>query len=298
MGNSEKAVLKTLLYSDIFSFPLTLDEVFEFLISNKKYDKDSVKRALAKLSPLIDTQDKYYCLKGRKNIIAKRIEKKRFSEKKSTIAVKFSKRLSLIPSVLFIGISGGVAALNADKNDDIDLFIITKKNTLWSTRLCVLLLLELYGARRKRNREQTKNKICVNMLLDKSSLSFLKNRQNIYTAREIAQLVPVFDRDSAYSNFLRSNSWVKKHLANSTARQVLIQYRLDTTHRLSQKMFRLLNPLAKQIQMIRINKHKTTEEVTDTLLAFHPKDYAASTLQSYKKRVRQAEKLYNTHLNI
>ena len=63
-------------------------------------------------------------------------------------------------------------------------------------------------------------------------------------------------------------------------------------------MFRLLNPLAKQIQMIRINKHKTTEEVTDTLLAFHPKDYAASTLQSYKKRVRQAEKLYNTHLNI
>ena len=46
----EQAVLKTLLYSDLFDFPLTKNELWKFLISPREVDKHLFEQALVDLA--------------------------------------------------------------------------------------------------------------------------------------------------------------------------------------------------------------------------------------------------------
>ena len=56
MNNSEKfasnatdVIIKTLLYSDIFDFPLLENEVWNYLISEKKVDKEPFDKKIKKI---------------------------------------------------------------------------------------------------------------------------------------------------------------------------------------------------------------------------------------------------------
>ena len=68
---AQKAILTTLLYSDIFSFPLTKDELWKFLISEKKISREEFEKALLSLKKLIVYHQNFYCLSGREEIIVK-----------------------------------------------------------------------------------------------------------------------------------------------------------------------------------------------------------------------------------
>ncbi len=58
--------------------------------------------------------------------------------------------VSLFPQIKLVGLSGSVAMLNADEGHDIDLFIVTAKNRLFTGRFIALFLAQLLGIRRKR----------------------------------------------------------------------------------------------------------------------------------------------------
>src|SRR5258705_4718692 len=161
---NKKAILSTVAYADIFNFPLTKSEIKCYLISKipNKFEIDRLITLLTK-EGLLSRKDKLFALKGREKNFQLRNERERFSEKKLIIARKMVKVLSKIPTVRLIGISGSLALNNAKEDDDIDLFIVTRKNTMWITRLIVLFILELIGSRRKRLSKNTKNTFCVNM---------------------------------------------------------------------------------------------------------------------------------------
>src|SRR5579862_5317869 len=129
--SSEQAILTTILYSAIFSFPLTKGELWKFLITKKKISREEFGEGLRLLKKFIVYQKGYYCLPGIEKIIAKRIQNKSEVEKKMKRTRFIAEKLSRIPSILFIGVSGGLAAGNAGKDDDIDLVIIVKKKTLF-----------------------------------------------------------------------------------------------------------------------------------------------------------------------
>ena len=123
--------------------------------------------------------------------------------------------MSHIPTIKFIGISGGLALENATKDDDIDLFIIVKKGTLFTTRFWILALLEWKKLRRKRGDRYPANKVCVNLLVDESRLLWSAKKRDLYIAHEIAQIKPLFERDNSYQKFMDSNIWIRKFLPNS-----------------------------------------------------------------------------------
>ncbi|MCL5438518.1 MAG: hypothetical protein M1268_00835 [Patescibacteria group bacterium] len=281
MLNIKRSILKTLIYSDIFDYPLTFEEIWKFLISEKKINKKEFFKNLKNLPSPISKKDKFYFLENRDSIIQKRIEKEKESEIKLRIAKKVVSYLSKIPTVLLIGISGTVAMKNADKKEDIDLFVITKKNTLWMTRFFIMFLLEILGLRRKRNDQSVENKICVNMLIDESAIYFEKNRQDLYTAHEIAQMKPVFDRDKTYQKFLASNSWVNKFLPNAINTKGL-KYK-DT----NKKNRGLFDSFFKKVQLWYMKKHRTKEVILDHLIAFHPVDVKNKTLLMYNAKIKK-----------
>src|SRR3989344_1128008 len=164
----EKAVLKTLIYSSIFDYPLTIFEIHKWLIG-RKCNLRQVEAAVGRLvkSKKILVKNCYLFLPDKSKIVKKRIKKAEYSKGYFRKAYLVSQILKLIPWVKLVGISGGLAVDNAGSKDDIDLMIITDKERMWISRVLILGILEIIGQRRKvsDNKVSAAGKICCNLIL-------------------------------------------------------------------------------------------------------------------------------------
>lgn len=116
--------------------------------------------------------------------------------------------LAKLPMIKFIGISGSIAAGNPvlyKKRVDLDLFIITSKNTLWT----LAFFTRIYSS--SKMNYFIKHPLCFNYILDESFLEI--HNQNFYTATEMINLIPVHGM-ATYNDFLSSNSWIYKFYPN------------------------------------------------------------------------------------
>jgi hypothetical protein len=194
MDSKSKAILRTLLYSDLFDYPLRKSEVYRFLISKEKISRQDILNIFSKKVLPVGESEEYLYLIDRSALVAKRKKREKISLKKLEFAKKIINKISYVPSVRFIGISGGLSMKNCDEDDDIDLFVITDAGLTWITRLLLVLALTLLGVYRSRSSKSYSNKICLNMILDENHIGFTKTNQDLYTAHEIVQLLPVFNR--------------------------------------------------------------------------------------------------------
>jgi hypothetical protein len=158
----------------------------------------------------------------------------------------YIKLLSLFPQIQLIGLSGTLAMMNADINDDIDLFIITARNRLFTGRIIAIVIGYLLFVKRERlnnviarsperSRRTTKqsplmmrlprpfgarndnifkDKVCLNLFFDESNLKIPKRKQTEYVAHEVLQMKPIINKNSAYERFLAANRWVEKIFPN------------------------------------------------------------------------------------
>lgn len=283
MDQVNDAIVTTLSYSDIFDYPLTKAELWRYLTLSKPILYRTFDTALARAS--IKEKSHLFFLPGRSGLVRERLKRQKISKKKLKNAQPVLQMLQKIPTIEFIGISGSLAMHNAENNADIDLFIITKPQTLWLTRLLVLSFLQFKRMRRKRQGRKSKNMICVNMLLDTNHLSFPKSRQNLYTAHEIMQVKPFFSRNNTYERFLKKNTWIRKFLPNSFPKTAL---RLMTFSQTSKAIpLHFMEKLAKVMQIWYMKKHITKEYVSDGFVAFHPQDYTNYVLSELEKRKKK-----------
>lgn len=289
MGSSKESILKTLLYSDIFDYPLTKEEIWKFLISKNKEDKQSFLKYLNLKNHLFDYKNNFYFIKGRIEIIKKRQEKEKYSLEKIKFAKKIIQKISLIPTVYFIGISGALAMKNSDKDDDIDLFVVTARNSVWTTRLMIVIMLNFLRVYRKRKDENVSNKICLNMLVDDSTLFFSKERNDLYTAHEIVQIIPIVNKNKTYEKLINSNIWIKDFLPNAFSQKPIIPFisKISLINKAINYLLRIpiIEFLARSIQFRYMKKHITKETISNNFLAFHPFDYKTHVLSSYKMRI-------------
>ncbi len=216
----KQAILKTFIYADLFDFPLTRDEIWQRLIwkrGPKRLRKEDFDIALERIEKekRIEKDSGLYFLLGRTKIV--RIRKKRGVEaiRKFKIAKKIAKILKVIPTIKFVGLTGSVAAKNAERIDDIDLFIISSSGWLWTTRFFTTLLLSILGVRRKPGEKKSQNKICLNMFLDEDHLDVFVKDKDLFLAYEIYQLKLLWQRGNIYQKFIRANLWVKDFLPNA-----------------------------------------------------------------------------------
>lgn len=191
-------MFKTLVYADIFDYPLTLDEIHRWWIAG---DKGS--------DPIVKTNG-YYHLRGREKLVSLRRRRAQVSQVKLKKLKLIIRIFKIIPFIKLVCVTGALAMNNSDKDDDIDLMIVTAKNRLWLTRLIVLLLLLPWLRRGKK----INNRICLNLWLDAAALAV--KRRDLYIAHEICQARSVFERDNYYNKFITANLWYKKYLPNWT----------------------------------------------------------------------------------
>ena len=289
----EKAILKTLIYADIFDYPLKINEIHKWLIG-RKVTLRQVEKALKRLSQVssIKYQGGYYFLGWRNGLVAER----RRREKQSAVYLKkvslLSQILKVIPWIKLVGISGGLALHNASKKDDIDLFIITNKNRLWISRLLSLGLLSLTGQRRKVGEKGRKiaGKLCINTLLEDMRLE--QTNKDIFVAHEVLQMKVLWQRDGVYSKYLSDNDWAFKFLPNWTTNVS------SPRRRGSNKQREMVNwipafagmtmeRIAKWFQLKIMQKPTGMERIEDGALYFHPNDIRQEVLSKYEQKLKK-----------
>jgi hypothetical protein len=214
-GEMEKAILRTLAYADVFNYPLNKEEVWCWLISNGKLKTQNLKlKTTTQKSKLVQYKNGFYFLRDREKIVILRRKKEQYSASKIKLAGKIAGILRLIPWVKLVGVTGALAMRNADKEDDIDLLIITTRNRLWLTRLLAVFLMELMGKRRRPDEKKVKDKICLNMFLDENHLALPRKERDLFSAHEVLQMKPLWQRGRTHQRFLRANRWSQEFLPN------------------------------------------------------------------------------------
>lgn len=283
---AQNKVTKTLLYSDIFDFPLTLPEIHKYLITDKKISMREVSDLLNK-SNEIRNKNGFYFLQGRSKLVLLRKERHKKSAKKIRSAFKIAKILRFIPTINLLGISGSVSMGNAEEKEDIDLFVITSKGTLWSTRFLIICLLILNGVHRKKYDKNPANKFCLNMIMDEGNLILPENRRDIYSAHEIIQIFPLFERKNTFEKFIANNSWVKKYLSNFEPNPVLNENIIPATGFIWKVLeFFMFEKFIKFIQIKYMGKPRGNETIGEKFLAFHPEDPRKQIVKIFKKKLK------------
>lgn len=279
----DKAILQTLMYADIFNYPLKGYEAYKWLVG-KETTLLKVEKKLNELvaKKKIKKNKGYFFLKKNSGLVEKRLRREKFSKNLFRKAIIFSYLLKLIPWVKLVGISGGLALKDASKPDDIDFLIIAQENRLYLSRLFVLLLLECFGVRRKvgmRERE-TRGKICINTLLDENFLE--QKNKDLYTAHEVLQMRLCWQRQGIYSKYLVDNEWVFKYLPNWTSKHKYIKPKVKK----GSGVFNYLENLAKNYQLKIMQKPQGLERIEEGGLYFYPKDYRGNILRIYQKKTK------------
>lgn len=209
----ERAILKTVLYSDLFDYPLTVEEVAHYLIG-APCTVDEVCVCLARsawLAERVVQTNGYVALRGRESLIARRLERAGASDQLWQPARRFVRVLSLLPFVRMVAITGALAMNNSAAGDDIDVLIVTAPDRVWLTRAFAVALVyagKLCG-----------DTLCPNYVISERVLALEK--QSLFVAHEFVQMVPVYGR-CVYDRMCAANRWID-HVLPNTARPFRMQ---------------------------------------------------------------------------
>lgn len=258
------AILKTLSYSDHFSFPLQFSELHSRLLGYQ-CTPALLQAELTKMirSHQLSFSDGYYYLPSRSTVIQHRLANKRHSQILFKKSAELSAKLARVPGVLAIFLTGALAVANADQGDDIDLLIITQSGKLWTTRLFLTLYTTLLGLRRTPSSRQIAGKLCLNLYLTPASLTLPASRRSIYTAYELIQAVPLHDPLDLHASLLAANAWILAFLPNFAPFRQSAAPPSTPTHSWFEKIAYLL-------QHKYMQKKITRELITPDSAYFHP----------------------------
>lgn len=188
--------------------------------------------------------------------------------------------LQLTPFTRMVALTGSLARGEAKDSSDIDFFIVTKKNRIWTCRLLVTALVYLTGFRRYDNK--IAGRICLNCYQTDNHL--LISPQNKKNAEDYAHLLPFWERGRVFENFKKENLWIKKYGSNFTKKSTIFRHFLPLI--IFQVIWEIIfeiffnnfvENLLKKYQMQRILKDPRTKNspkgsifISDTELRFHP----------------------------
>ncbi len=205
MNHIMSDLVKTILYFDIFAYPLTRDE----LIAYTGIDGQDAEIALEKLDQLVikgllSYSGGFYFMGNRDALVERRIQGNQRAQKRMKAARFYSGIIARFPFVESVMLSGSIAKGYMGKNDDIDYFIVTKPGRLWLVRSMLVLFKKIFLQNSYRN-------FCINYFVDSDHLE-IRDR-NRFTATEIAFLIPMFNRE-LHARMIAANSWVREYYPN------------------------------------------------------------------------------------
>ena len=278
-----RQILLTLSYSNIFSKPLTEEEIGQRLLAPTsktvprllaKGGALAVGKALAALRQLglVRKTGQFWQLASISADLAK-VRKRRevFSQAKLNELQPFLDFCRRIPWIAGVAVTGSVSVMNAEAKDDTDLMVVVQRERLWLVRPILVLFSFLKGKRRSWNHEE-ENSWCLNLWLEETELAIQPDRWGVYLAYEVVQAKWLLATGGIDQRFLKKNIWIKHYLPNFPP----AQYQLDTTAsegiNWATKLITQVNNGAYYLQRWYMQPHITREKVSLQAAFFHPRD--------------------------
>ena len=204
-----KGILATLAYFDMFDYPLKKRELLIFLqqaVDNP--DFENALDCLLKKSVVFKLND-FFSLSNNFLLVERRLKGNIRADELLKKADRGAKFLSKFPFVRGVAVSGSLSKNFADESADVDFFIIAAANRLWIARSFLHLFKKFTFLLNKQHM------YCMNYFIDEEEPTIVE--KNIYTATEIATLLPLYGSDT-FKRFYAANGWTKEFLPNHTMR--------------------------------------------------------------------------------
>jgi len=287
--NLAEAILKTFAFFDTFNYPLTSFEVWR--LCETRADFSEIQNVLLEnfLSSRLEQKNGFYFLRGRENIIESRRQFAILAEKKMRRARLALKLWRFVPGLK------GVAVCNNfyyHPGSDVDLLVITDKNSLWLTRILVTLITHFAGMRM--DRKKIADQVCLSFFISENGLdlsSLMLPDGDPYFVYWFAFLDPLYD-DGIFKTLWDKNETIRKKLPNA-----ICLYSSPFRSLSNKKHFvalNLFNKIARYFQKKRISKKNINPEnetngvvISDSVLKFHEHDRRREYRQRYEENLKK-----------
>lgn len=216
---------------------------------------------------------KYFDIKENQSDIEKDFFKKTY---------KYVNYIKWIPWLKMISIWNSLAMNNANSESDIDLYIVTTRNSMWLNRIIITFLFQIMWVRK--NDKSHAGRFCLSFFstLDWMSFKNWKIENDIYLYFWIVYMKPILDYDNTYDFFLKLNKeWLEidEYKDIITNNKKFIQYKKNTKNWLIlDKIITILDKITKKLLLPKTLSHfeKIWKPywviINDNLLKFHNND--------------------------
>ena len=181
---------------------MTGEEIIQFLPG--KNTRSTFNQSLQTLlkEELVFKVSGFYSLQNSESVATRRIEGNIRAGQQLKIARRIAGFLSGFPFVETVCVSGSLSKNFSDERSDIDFFIITEANRLWTARTFMHLLKKVSYLAGKQHW------FCMNYYVDEKGMEIVE--KNIFTAMEIVTLKPMQGKEY-FRKFIEANSWTKNY---------------------------------------------------------------------------------------
>lgn len=284
--NLDQAIMRTVAWFSVFSYPVTVFEIWKWLYEpDRSYSLREVFQAIdGPIGNQMQTKNGFYTLRSFESIDALiHMRHDRFLDavRKYAKLRRAAKLFSFVPYVEGVAAGNTLSWWHTKPESDIDLFIIVRKGTIWSSRALLVLPFALLGKRPQMEAGEVSgvDPFCFSFFVTNSALGMSKlsiGENDPYMAYWTRSVVPVFDRGGIFDVFERENEWTSNYLPNAEPRDVHKQ--LGVHRRISLPLFRL-EALARKLQQKRFPAHIKEQAnqdsriiISDDVLKFHAND--------------------------
>lgn len=292
------AILKTIIFFDLFNYPLTNWEIWQYL--NLEISLANLEKEIKNLfdGGVLEEKDGFYFLPGRSDLINIRRERYNFANYKIKLARRAAKLFKWLPSVKLVAVANLIGHHNLRNESDVDIFIVSSPNRLWLTRLFCTGLMKI--TRQRPTKECKRNKMCLSFYASSDGLAMEDLRfkpSDPYFDHWFLGLYPVYDNDK-YLSYLRfKNPWLKNTFPNSILLKDNFSGNIFSNNLLDRILYygaNWLNIISKKIQLFILPKilknlaNKNTGVVlNDQILRFYLTDKRQDFLDKYNKRLQE-----------
>ena len=177
------AILQTLAYFEVFSYPLTREEVWVFG-QDPDLEASAVFDALQTLvdQGIIFQFGPFFQTQNQENWVQQRLDCNRRADEILPIAQQKAQFIGQFPFVRGVFISGSLSKHYMRPDSDVDFFIVTEPGRLWLARTLLVLYKKIFLL-------NSHKYFCVNYFVDTKHLEIAE--KNLFTATESITLLPM-----------------------------------------------------------------------------------------------------------
>jgi len=214
----EHTIVRALLYFELFSYPLTDREIWQFApferveteepVAGEPFEVFQEKLQLLVARGIVFQFQDYFQTQYQPEWVERRRDFNRRADTFLPKARRMARFIAAFPYIRAVFVSGSLSKHSMRPDSDIDFFMITAPGRLWLARTLLVIFKKIFLF-------NSHKYFCINYFIDTEHLEI--EEQNLFTATEVVTLLPMYGQEW-YHAFCRQNDWAWRQFPHYSLR--------------------------------------------------------------------------------